>query len=52
MWVAVGGRDTISVAAGTLDSPTGLRRAAHWYTAQAGDYYEIPDDGLPRNERP
>ena len=24
-------RDTISIAAGTLDGPTGLSTAAHWY---------------------
>jgi hypothetical protein len=21
------------------------------YVSQVGDYYELPDDGLPRNER-
>jgi hypothetical protein len=45
------GRATISIAAGTLDPPTGLRVAAHWYASQAGDYYELPDDGAPRHER-
>ena len=35
--------------AGTLDQPTGLRTIGHWYTHQAGDYYELPDDGLPRD---
>ena len=45
------GRDTVSIAAGTLDGPTGLSTAAHWYVSQAGDYYELPDDGLPRHER-
>jgi hypothetical protein len=44
-------RETISVAAGTLDAPTGLRVAGHWYVSQAGDYYELPPDGLPRHER-
>ena len=39
-------RGTISIAAGTLDSPTGLRVAGHWYVWQAGDYYDAPDDGL------
>jgi hypothetical protein len=43
--------DTISIAAGTLDSPTGLRIASHWYVSQAGDYYEIPSDGLPHHTR-
>jgi hypothetical protein len=45
------GRETISIAAGTLDSPTGLRVASHWYVAQAGDYYELPSDGLPHHEQ-
>jgi hypothetical protein len=44
-------RETISIAAGTLDGPTGLRSVSHWFVAQAGDYYEIPDDRLPRHER-
>jgi hypothetical protein len=44
-------RDTISIAAGTLDPPTGLRVMGHVYTGQAGDYYDLPDDGLPRHVR-
>ena len=44
-------RATVSIAAGTLDEPTGLRVAGHWFIAQAGDYYEIPADGLPHHER-
>lgn len=44
------GRETISIAAGTLDGETGLRVVSHWYVSQAGDYYDIPDDGLPRHE--
>jgi hypothetical protein len=43
-------RPTVSIAAGTLDEPTGLRSAAHWYVSQAGDYYDLPADGLPRHE--
>jgi hypothetical protein len=45
------GNETISIAAGTLDPPTGLRVASHWFVSQAGDYYELPDDGLPRHAR-
>ena len=41
------GADRISIAAGTLDGPTGLRTAAHIFVADRGDYYEITDD-LPR----
>jgi hypothetical protein len=43
-------RETISIAAGTLDGPTGLRTAAHWYVSQAADYYELPRDGLPHHQ--
>jgi hypothetical protein len=43
--------ETISIAAGTLDAPTGLHVASHWYVSQAADYYEMPDDGLPHHER-
>jgi hypothetical protein len=39
------GRDTISVAAGTLDPPTGLRTVAHIHTRDRGDYYEIAGEG-------
>jgi hypothetical protein len=44
-------RETISIAAGTLDQPTGLRVAAHWFVSQAADYEPVPDDGLPHHER-
>jgi hypothetical protein len=47
-WEPAGG-ERLSIAAGTLDRPTGLRIAAHWYTHQAGDYDEVPTDGLPRD---
>jgi hypothetical protein len=43
------GRPSVSIAAGTLDEPTALRTVAHWYVSQAGDYYELPADGLPRH---
>ena len=36
--------DAISIAAGTLDPPTGLRTLAEIYTAEAGDYYELHPD--------
>ncbi|HEY7630589.1 MAG TPA: GFA family protein [Thermoleophilaceae bacterium] len=45
------GFDSISIAAGTLDSTQGLRTVSHWFVSQAGDYYDLPDDGLPRHER-
>jgi hypothetical protein len=34
-------RDTISISAGTLDPPTGLRTTIQIYTHQASDYYEL-----------
>ncbi len=37
----------ISVMAGTLDRPTGLKSACHIYVNMASDYYSIAD-GLPR----
>lgn len=36
----------ISIFAGTLDGPTGLRLAGHIFCADKGDYYSV-DDGLP-----
>jgi hypothetical protein len=44
-------RETISIAAGTLDEPTGLRVLGHVYVSHAGDYYGLPEDGLPRSEQ-
>lgn len=35
------GGERVSIAAGSLDAPQGLRIAAHIYTAEAGDYYAI-----------
>jgi hypothetical protein len=45
-WRRTGGAST-SIAAGTLDEPTGLRTVAHIYVGSKGDYYEIADR-LPR----
>jgi hypothetical protein len=39
------GSATISIAAGTLDQPTGLRTIAHIYTRDHADYYEITGPG-------
>jgi hypothetical protein len=33
--------EEISIAAGSLDGPTGLRIGGHIFCADAGDYYEI-----------
>ena len=29
----------------------GCAIAGHWFTSQKGDWYELPDDGLPHHER-
>jgi hypothetical protein len=39
--------DVISMTAGTLDRPTGLRLKHHIFCASRSDYYEIVD-GLPQ----
>ena len=39
--------DRVSIAAGTLDLPTGLETVVHVFVEDAGDYYEI-GDGLPQ----
>jgi len=39
--------DYISIAAGSLDPPTGLKPGAHIFVADKSDYYEI-GDGLPQ----
>ncbi len=39
---------TISIMAGTLDPPTGLKLAAHIFTAGKSDYYDIAD-GAPQH---
>jgi len=45
-----GDRETISIAAGSLDEPTGLKTIGHIWTSQIGDYYQI-SDGLPAYEK-
>lgn len=39
--------DTLSLNAGALEAPTGLKLEAHIFCADKGDYYEITD-GLPQ----
>lgn len=41
----VTGRETVAIAAGTLDPPTGLRTVAQVFTSDRADYYELPPDG-------
>lgn len=40
-------RPTVSIAAGTLEQPTGLAPSHHIFAVAAADYYEIAD-GLER----
>ena len=40
------GGERVSIAAGSLDEPQGLKIAAHIFAAEAGDYYRI-DDAVP-----
>ena len=44
------GRDHLSILAGSLDEPSGLRLIGHIFVGEKGDYYEIAD-GLPQRER-
>jgi hypothetical protein len=37
----------VSIWAGALDAPTGLKTSRHIFVAEKGDYYEI-GDGLPQ----
>ena len=45
------GRETISIAVGTLDGDSELRVSGHIYVTQAAGYDDLPDDGLPRHDR-
>jgi hypothetical protein len=39
------GYPTISIAAGSLDGPTGLSAEGHIFCADRGDYYSVPAEG-------
>ena len=39
-------RDTLSIAAGTLDAPTGVRTTLQIHVDSAGDYYDV-DASIP-----
>jgi len=44
------GGERVSIAAGSLDEPQGLRIAAHIFASEAGDYYEM-DTSVPVSAR-
>jgi hypothetical protein len=44
------GGERVSIAAGTLDEPQGLKIAAHIFASEAGDYYRL-EDGAPVSQR-
>jgi hypothetical protein len=44
------GGERVSIAAGSLDGPQGLKIAAHIFVSEAGDYYEI-DALVPVSQR-
>jgi hypothetical protein len=44
------GKERVSIAAGSLDAPQGLKVAANIYTSEAGDYYTI-DPQVPSSPR-
>jgi hypothetical protein len=43
-WRAQSEPGSVSIAAGTLDPPTGLRTTAAWWVAEASDYHERPQN--------
>jgi hypothetical protein len=43
-------RNSIAIAMGAFDSPTGTSLGHHIFVADKGDYYEIAD-GLPQNDQ-
>lgn len=47
-WKTDAGRSMISIAAGTLDQPTGLRTTTAWWVTEAADYHER-QPGLTEN---
>jgi hypothetical protein len=44
------GGERVSIAAGSLDEPQGLKIAAHIFVSEAGDYYQI-EPAVPMSQR-
>jgi hypothetical protein len=49
-WQPIRRKDTLAIAMGAFDGPTGTSLKMHIFVADKGDYYEIAD-GLPQNEQ-
>jgi hypothetical protein len=45
------GGERVSIAAGSLDQPQGLKIAAHIFAGEAGDYYQIDPHSAPVSQR-
>ena len=41
-WRTAATSERLSITAGSIDQPTGLRTTRAWYTAEMGDYHERP----------
>jgi hypothetical protein len=44
------GKDSIGIAMGAFDAPTGTRMGMHIFVEEKGDYYDIAD-GVPQHRR-
>jgi hypothetical protein len=49
-WRALAEPERMSITAGSVDAPTGLRTVAAWWMAEHGDYH-LPHPGLVEHER-
>jgi len=44
------GGERVSIAAGSLDEPKGLKTVAHIFVSEKGDYYDI-DPSVPASQK-
>ena len=42
-WRSTGAPERVSICAGTLEPPTGLRTVEAWWTSEASDYHDRPE---------